>query len=332
MEIIDRLLSCMKINRYIVGILIGIGIISSIPFVYAQEEVVEPTAIYSDVDLGHPEYVALKYLSENGIISGYADGTFQPSKLINRVEALKIILEANNLIDPIYIENNTLGGATFSEDPLPFTDIYKSLWYYPYLKKGLEKGIIQGYPDGTFQPSKTVNRVESFKITMESDSVVLPEVTENPFADVYTDQWFAPYLLEAKLREIIYVTMQNRVNPEKEMTRSKFAELVYRYIRSKEGHKFGKASYYSDYLEGHSTSTGEPYRAAELTAAHLTLPFGTIVRVTNLANGESVDVRINDRGPYVTGRSIDLSKTAFDQIAHLGSGIIWIEYEIITQG
>lgn len=322
----------MKINRYIVGILIGIGIILSIPFVYAQEEPVEEsTAVYLDVDIGHPEYVALKYLSENGIISGYSDSTFKPDNLVNRVEALKIILEANNLIDPVYIKNNTIGGATFAENPLPFTDIYKSLWYYPYLKKGVERGVIQGYSDGTFQPSRTVSRVESFKITMESDGIILPEVTENPFADVYIGQWFAPYILEAKLREIVYFTIQNTVNPNREMTRSRFAELVYRYIRSKEGHRFGKASYYSDYLEGHSTSTGEPYRAAELTAAHLTLPFETVVRVTNLANGLSVDVRINDRGPYITGRSIDLSKSAFDQIAHLGSGIIWIEYEIITQ-
>ena len=68
-----------------------------------------------------------------------------------------------------------------------------------------------------------------------------------------------------------------------------------------------------------------------MTAAHLTLPFGTVVRVTNLANGKAVHVRINDRGPHVTGRCLDLSRAAFEEIASLGSGIIWVEYEILPQ-
>jgi len=327
METIDKLLSCMKINRHILTIALILGILIPIHFAYAQNQ----ASLYSDVGVGHSEYVAIKYLSEKGIINGYADGSFKPKTPINRVEALKIILKANNLLTKTYIKDNGLGGINFAKDPLKFTDIYKSMWYYPYLKKGVELGVIQGYTDGTFKPAKTVNRVESFKMIMQSDGITLPDVTENPFDDVHSGQWFAPYILEAKIREIIYVTMQNKVNPNKEMTRSKFAELVYRYIRSKDGHKFGKASYYSDYLEGHGTSSGEPYKAAELTAANLTLPFGTIVKVTNLANGESVNVKINDRGPYVTGRSLDLSKTAFKQIASLGSGIIWIEYETVTQ-
>ena len=325
----------MKLRKYIIGVILIIGLICLIPFVYAQEgqeqEAEVSTAIYTDVDIGHPEYVALKYLSENNIIKGYQDGTFKPDNLVNRAEALKMILEAQKLITPEYITNNSLGGVYFKDNPLTFTDIYKSVWYYPYIKKGVELGIVKGYEDGTFKPEQTVNRVESFKMIMESDDITLPEVTENPFADVSSTSWFAPYLLEAKTREIIYYTINNTVNPGREMTRSRFAEIVYRYVRSKEGHRFGKASYYSDYLEGHSTSTGEPYRAAELTAAHLTLPFGTVVRVTNLANGQSVDVRINDRGPYIIGRSIDLSKSAFNSIAHLGEGIIWIEYEIIRQ-
>jgi peptidoglycan lytic transglycosylase len=326
----------MKINRYIISLVLGVGIISSIPFVYAQETVTEEvvpetTAIYSDVDTGHPEYVAIKYLSENGIINGYADGSFKPDNLVNRVEALKIVLEGNNLIDAVYIENNAIGGDDFINNPVTFSDVYKSVWYYPYIKKGVEEGIVKGYEDGTYKPSQTVNRAESFKMVMESDDVVLPEVTEDPFADIHVGDWFAPYFLEAKTREIVYFTTQNTVNPGREMTRAKFAELVYRYIRSKEEYKFGKASYYSDILEGRSTSTGEPYRAAEMTAAHRTLPFGTVLRVTNLANGESVHVRINDRGPYIVGRSIDLSKAAFEEVAHLGSGIIWVEYEILPQ-
>jgi rare lipoprotein A len=289
-------------------------------------------SLFTDVKIGHPEYVAIKYLKEKGILKGFNDGSFKPDSMINRVEALKIILEANNLIDESYIENNKLGGVNYNKNDVNFSDIYKSQWYYPYIKKAIEIGAINGYPDNTFRPQNTINRAESFKMIMESDNVNLPEVSENPFADVNMNEWFAPYLLEAKNRQIIYIMMDNTVNPGKKMTRSKFAELVYRYIKNKEnGSMFGKGTFYSDYFEGHGTSSGEQYHADEFTAAHLTLPFNTKVKVTNLENGKSVEVRINDRGPFVTGRVIDLSRAAFEEIAYPGEGIIWVEYEILNE-
>src|SRR5690349_13416431 len=72
----------------------------------------------------------------------------------------------------------------------------------------------------------------------------------------------------------------------------------------------GKASFYADKFEGVPTASGEKYKHNKLTGAHKTLPFGTTVRVTNLANNQSVEVTINDRGPYVDNRIIDLSKAA----------------------
>jgi rare lipoprotein A len=304
--------------------------------VLAQEEATiedEPvvTSVFSDVDLGHPEYVALKYLKEKGIINGYIDGSFKPDNYVNRVEALKIILEANKLINSAYITANSLGGEDFKTniDLVQFNDIFKAQWYFPYLKKAVEMGVVKGYEDGTFKPTQIVNRAESYKMIMESDGLEFGEVLENPFADVSINDWFAKYFNEAKIRQIVYYTMNNTVNPGRELTRSKFSELVYRYLKSKEGSMFGKGSYYSDSLAGHGTSSGEPYNPTELTAAHITLPFGTIVKVTNLENGNNVNVRINDRGPYITGRVIDLSRAAFETIAHPGEGVIYVEYEII---
>ena len=72
----------------------------------------------------------------------------------------------------------------------------------------------------------------------------------------------------------------------------------------------GKASFYADKYEGLPTANGEKYRKNKLTAAHKSLPFGTQVRVTNMANGNTVEVVINDRGPYVDDRIIDLSWAA----------------------
>jgi rare lipoprotein A len=85
----------------------------------------------------------------------------------------------------------------------------------------------------------------------------------------------------------------------------------------------------SYYETGSTTANGEPFDPDGLTAAHKTLAFNTRVRVTNTANGDSVVVRINDRGPFVAGRCMDLSRGAFDAIASLGSGVITAKYEIL---
>jgi rare lipoprotein A len=91
----------------------------------------------------------------------------------------------------------------------------------------------------------------------------------------------------------------------------------------------GKASYYADKFNGRKTASGEKFRNSKKTAAHKTLPFGTKVKVTNLKNGKSVKVRINDRGPFVAGRIIDLSKKAARKIDmdKEGVGTVKIQYK-----
>lgn len=83
----------------------------------------------------------------------------------------------------------------------------------------------------------------------------------------------------------------------------------------------GKASYYANSFNGRRTASGEKFRNSKLTAAHKTLPFGTKVKVTNLRNGKSVRVRINDRGPFVAGRIIDLSRKAARKIGMKDEGV-----------
>ena len=93
--------------------------------------------------------------------------------------------------------------------------------------------------------------------------------------------------------------------------------------------KTSYASYYHDKFNGRKTASGEVFHNTKLTAAHRTLPFGTKVRVTNLRNGESVVVTINDRGPFHSARALDLSKAAYDEIGNLRTGTMPIEFEII---
>ncbi|MGE6994246.1 septal ring lytic transglycosylase RlpA family protein [Pseudomonas sp. NPDC047961] len=89
----------------------------------------------------------------------------------------------------------------------------------------------------------------------------------------------------------------------------------------------GKASYYGNRHHNKLTASGERFDQNALTAAHRTLPFGSQVRVINDGNGKSVVVRINDRGPFVRGRIIDLSKAAFQSIASTRSGVIRVRLE-----
>lgn len=84
----------------------------------------------------------------------------------------------------------------------------------------------------------------------------------------------------------------------------------------------GGASYYADKFQGRKTASGEVFRQNKLSAAHRTLPFGTKVKVTNLRNGRTVKVKVNDRGPFVQGRIIDLSKKAARKLGMLQDGVV----------
>ena len=93
----------------------------------------------------------------------------------------------------------------------------------------------------------------------------------------------------------------------------------------------GKASWYGGRWIGRKTANGEIYRAADMTAAHRTLPFGTRVRVTDLKTGESTVVRINNRGPFIRGRVIDLSEAAASDIGMKRRGVVRVKLEVLAK-
>jgi rare lipoprotein A len=93
----------------------------------------------------------------------------------------------------------------------------------------------------------------------------------------------------------------------------------------------GKASFYADRFEGRVTASGERYTHQKATCAHLSLPFGSLVRVTNIANGSSIVVRVNDRGPFVANRIIDLSQSAAEKLGFLGQGLADVRVELLDE-
>lgn len=94
----------------------------------------------------------------------------------------------------------------------------------------------------------------------------------------------------------------------------------------------GIASWYGPNFHGKRTANGERYDMNDYTAAHKTLPFNTMVRVDNVENGKSVVVRINDRGPYIANRIIDLSRRAAQQIDMIGSGTASVRLMVVREG
>jgi rare lipoprotein A len=95
------------------------------------------------------------------------------------------------------------------------------------------------------------------------------------------------------------------------------------------GVKTTTISYYSSKLNGRKTASGEMFDNAKLTAAHKYLPFSTMVKVTNPQNGNSVIVKINDRGPHAKNRDLDLTQSAFKMLGNIKQGIMKVEYEVL---
>ncbi|MBN1647491.1 MAG: septal ring lytic transglycosylase RlpA family protein [Spirochaetales bacterium] len=94
----------------------------------------------------------------------------------------------------------------------------------------------------------------------------------------------------------------------------------------------GFASWYGGKFQGRLTANGEVFDTHKLSAAHKTLPFNTIVRVTNLENGKTIDVRINDRGPFVEDRIIDLSMAAAKDLGMVGRGVAKVSLRVLKMG
>lgn len=251
------------------------------------------------------------YLQENGIVEGYTDNTFRPGQLVNRAEALKIILLGSDVLVHEIQEQEI------------FPDVMHGTWYGKYVIKAKNLGIVSGDGDtGMFRPGDTVNLAEAMKILLNTNQIETEFPNSNPHPDVPKEAWFAPFFSYAESISLLDQSSSENVDPALPINRGMLAELMYRLSQKPSGYTEGVASYYGEAFHGRTTANGETFDASGLTAAHRTFPFHTWLLVTNLENGESVKVRINDRGPYAGDRIIDLSKAAFEAISPLSRGVI----------
>ncbi len=312
-----------KIASFIIGILL-LGSLSH--SVLANEEIAEEEIQnpFSDLAENNQYYPAIFDLYEREIVQGYDDGTFRAYDTVNRVETLKIVM--------MYFGWET---DEESETVLEFSDIQEGAWYESYLRLAYENEIVNGYGDGTFLPDNTVNLAETLKIVSRAAPFTFIDkvmIEIDPAPDVPADSWYAGYAQYALEEGAVYLDSEGNLSADQDVTRGQLADILYRFEYDSQFSgqvSYGNATYYADMFEGRNTASGEVFQQALYTAAHLTLPFGTYVRVTHRTTGETAIVKVNDRGPYSDHAIIDLTSTAFEAIGYLGSGVIPVEVEII---
>ncbi len=199
-------------------------------------------------------------------------------------------------------------------------------WIAVLLFCGLSWG--QGY---VVQPGDTLERIARLFQVSIADLMMLNGLIEDPL----------PAGLEMEIPTTDWDAMNLDVLPLPELPVSASENVLWVFIRPppapaepkasspNRAVQQGWASWYGPRFHGRRTANGERFNKFHLTAAHRTLPFNTRVRVTNLQNGRSIVVRINDRGPYIRGRIIDLSYAAAQQLGMHRQGVIQVTVEIL---
>ena len=162
---------------------------------------------FKDIPANDPHCLAVQYVKDQGIFSGYPDGTFMPDLAINRAETVKVIVEG---FDKQLLNSDGTN--------LGFSDVGVNEWYMGYLKTAFEGGIIEGYPDGTFKPAQIVNYAELIKIFLETSGVTISEST-TPNA-----QWYKKYVDYADANGLVLYT-----DVSTGMKRVDVAELFYQW-------------------------------------------------------------------------------------------------------
>lgn len=249
------------------------------------------------------------------LITGYADNTIKPLKPINKAEFYTMLYR----LVPESLQNADTSGEIA-------TDVDNDTWYAEGMAFAIQNGLITKNEDGSVNALKELNRghVAFFlaeyvnwldaKLNPEDQSTEEEESEEETSEDSTTTE-------DEENTSADETTTDDQTSTNDD-TESNFEPG---YSES------GIASYYAQTLEGAKTASGELHSPTSLIAAHKELPFGTIVKVTNVDNDKWVKVRINDRGPYTEGRIIDLSYSAFESIASPSAGLANVIIEVVEE-
>ncbi len=258
---------------------------------------------FTDLEPGAWYINFLKEAVIRRLVTGYTDNTIKPNKSVTKGELYTLLYR---------VVPEELKMAS----PVPQAkDINENDWFFDGLQFALSQKINNTDQDGNINPLRELNRghVAQFisdYINWHTEKTKPIPVVKTPAAPTpiptiqqpVTPNPFDPTSLSS-----------NQNNTDKNSPNS-----------------FGDASFYADIFEGKITASGEVFSQQKLTAAHKTLPFGTVLKVTNRENAKTINVTVTDRGPFIAGRIIDLSKLAFNSIADLSSGVINVSIEVVN--
>lgn len=255
------------ITKLITGILFGLTLFPALTF----------GNYFSDIPGSHQYSEAINYWYQEGVIEGYSNGEFKPTRTITREEVVKLI--------ELTLEESS--DSNFFDQEV-FPDVPSDRWSFNYISNAYYNGVIEGYPDGFFKPKKTVNFAEALKIILESHRVDLNEFYYNDLPLIHMDEedWYAPYFT--------YAYHQNLINPNKyyhpkqEMNRGEFADILYRLVQQKNGSGIELAQ------TGHSTSDEYTITIPKLNIINLKVNFADLYNAK-----QALEVLKNGLGHYL---------------------------------
>jgi hypothetical protein len=200
----------------------SINLLFPISYVFADESTtpsgIKAVTDFQDVLRTNDSYVAINYLNQAGVISGYPDGAFKPNNPINRAEVLKVILNGSGIQRAADVTD------------AGFPDVKKEDWFSSFVAKAKELGIAKGNDiDGTFAPGRQVNKAEFLKMLLMANNIKTEalKVDADVAPDAPKDAWFAPYVNYALQVGIISKNSQGLVEPSKLLTRAEVAQMMY---------------------------------------------------------------------------------------------------------
>jgi len=284
---------------------------------------------YSDVDDDAWYAPILKEALIRKLVTGYVDGTIKPTKTITKAEFFTIL----HRLVPTEFQTTTLSELIASDVP-------NDSWFADGMSFGIKNGLINLGDDQESNAMVELNRghVAFFLVhysewldgklnpsTEETDNEEDTDSSDENLSDENTETSESSDTADETTDTD--TTEENEDETETSNTTDTASTDPAQYVLGYS--ETGQASYYGENFTGHTTASGDLHNPSELVAAHKTIPFNTIVKVTNLDTGLWVKVRINDRGPYVEGRIIDLSYSAFDAIASPSAGVANVQIEIV---
>ena len=280
---------------------------------------------YSDLtfrDIDNTEWFVpvLKEAIVRQVITGYNDNTIRPNQTVSKAELYTILYR----LTPKELQEIQ------TKEPLA-DDIASGYWFYTPLQFALENKLLTNDKDNLINPHRSLTRGQVTHFVYEySQWLNKLIVTENTPTSPDTEQTQVAQNIQPDTKEkekqedepSVDLPQESDVSSSQNTTNSNNSIQV-GFTES------GVASYYGYSFDGRRTASGELLDTATFMAAHKTLPFGTIIRVTN-EQGFYVDCRVVDRGPFVEGRIVDLTPAAFEVLAPLSKGLAKVTIEVIS--